>query len=154
MVIDTLMHAPRYEILHPGLKAAFAFLRRPDLASLPVGRHEISGNGVFALVDTGPQRGREAARLEAHRKYIDLRYVIGGTDEIGWRPTRECSRIATPYDPSSDLVFFAEPSAAWITLPPGTFAIFFPEDAHAPLGGSGVLHRIVVKLEVEAGQAP
>jgi beta-galactosidase beta subunit len=33
-------------------------------------------------------------------------------------------------------------------LQPGSFAIFFPEDAHAPLSSTGRVHKIVVKVAV------
>jgi beta-galactosidase beta subunit len=34
----------------------------------------------------------------------------------------------------------------WVAVPPGSFAIFFPHDAHAPLGGEGRVKKAVVKV--------
>jgi biofilm protein TabA len=36
-----------------------------------------------------------------------------------------------------------------VATPPGTFAIFFPEDAHAPMAGEGLIHKVVVKVAVD-----
>ena len=45
-------------------------------------------------------------------------------------------------------MFFADQPLAWAALPPGKFMIFFPEDAHAPLAGSGDLHKAVMKFAI------
>jgi YhcH/YjgK/YiaL family protein len=59
--------------------------------------------------------------------------------------------IAEPYDPQKDIAFFADRPDTWIHVPAGRFAIFFPEDAHAPLGGLGLLKKAVVKIALDAG---
>lgn len=148
MILDRLENLDRYAGVHPGLDLAFAFLRRPELSSLRHGRYEVDGQRVFAIIDREASRGREAARLEAHRKYIDVRFIIEGTDEVGWEATARCRSLATSYDPATDLVFFQDVPALWLPLPAGTVAVYFPHDAHAPLAGQGVLHKVVVKVAV------
>lgn len=83
MILDKLINAERYCILHPGLEEAFKFLRRADLADLPDARYEIDGERVYATIFDGLGKGRKAVKLEAHRKYIDIHYAIAGFDEIG-----------------------------------------------------------------------
>jgi len=36
-----------------------------------------------------------------------------------------------------------------LAFPAGSFAIFFPEDVHAPLGTDGFIHKVVIKVAVE-----
>jgi biofilm protein TabA len=36
-----------------------------------------------------------------------------------------------------------------VTIPQGSFGIFYPEDAHAPMGSDGPLHKVVVKVAVD-----
>ncbi len=148
MIFDTLADANRYESLNPHFAKAFEFLGRTDLAELPDGRHEIDGDNVFAVVLREPGRGREGVTLEAHRKYIDIQFCVAGIDEMGWRPLAECTGDGQGFDESNDLEFFTETPAGWASVPPGSFAIFFPSDAHAPMGGVGDLHKIIVKLAV------
>lgn len=50
MILDTLENADLYANLHPAFAAAFALLRREDLASLPEGRHDIDGDASYAWV--------------------------------------------------------------------------------------------------------
>jgi biofilm protein TabA len=151
MIVDTLAQAARYRALNPLLTAGFEFLAKADLASLPAGRHEIDGSGVFALVGHDTGRGQAGARLEVHRRYLDIQVSLDGRERIGWRPLAECRVVAEPYDAERDIAFFADEPAAWFPLARGWFAIFFPDDAHAPLATSGPLHKVVIKVEVAAG---
>jgi YhcH/YjgK/YiaL family protein len=148
MILDDLANAARYEKLHPGFRPGFEFLRRPDLRTLDTGRHELDGERVFALLNRELGRGREGARLEAHRKYIDIQFLVDGDEEIGWRPTAECREVSEPYDEARDVGFFADPPQAWIALPKGKFMIFFPDDAHAPLAATGPNLKAVIKVAV------
>ncbi|MFH0909965.1 MAG: YhcH/YjgK/YiaL family protein [Planctomycetota bacterium] len=148
MIFDRLSNADRYAALHPGLAQAFAFLRNADPAALPEGRNEIDGDRLFALVVRAEGKGRSGARLEAHRDYLDIQYCVRGGECIGWEDAALCAEESEGYDLEKDLEFFRGEPAAWIDVPSGTFGIFFPEDAHAPLGGTGPLHKIVVKVAV------
>ena len=148
MILDLLAESRRYELLHGDFKSAFAFLKSADWATLPYGRHSINGDRVYCILEKSPGRGRRTTKLEAHRHFIDIRLVIAGKDLIGWKPTCQCSHILSPYDSHNDLEFFRDRPDIWIDLPPGHFAIFFPEDAHAPMSGTGDLVRVVVKVQV------
>ena len=149
MILDRIENAKLYCTLHPSFAAAFEFLRRKDLATLPTGRHEIDGARIYALIEKKPGRGRTGAKMEVHRKHIDIQFAIAGTDEIGWKATGQCRQIQGEFDVEKDRAFYSDSADAWIALPPGTFAIFFPEDAHAPLAGAGELHKAVVKVAVQ-----
>ena len=149
MILDTLAHAARYAGMHPGFAPAFEFLATADLAALAPGRHEIDGDRLYVSVDHKDGRGEDGARLEAHRRYIDIQLTIGGEEEIGWAPLASCVAPDGPFDETKDIVFFGDTPSAWVKVPPGSFAIFFPEDAHAPLGGHGRLKKAIVKIAVE-----
>jgi YhcH/YjgK/YiaL family protein len=149
MIIDTLDNAERYYDLHPAFAQALAFLSRSDLAQLPAERHDIDGDRLFCAISKGPGRPRAEASLEAHRKYVDIQYVIAGAEEMGWKPTAECRTVKTPYDADKDIEFFEDTPETWTDVPPGSFVIFFPEDAHAPLVGEGQIHKAVLKIAVE-----
>jgi YhcH/YjgK/YiaL family protein len=148
MILARLEEADRYASLNPGFAKAFAFLRRSHLAQLAPGRHEIDGDRVYAMVIQAPGRTREAAKLEAHRKYIDVQYSVTATEEMGWKSTPACTRRDSDYDAEKEVELFADPPVAWIGVPPGHFVIFFPEDAHAPMIAEGNLHKVVVKVAV------
>lgn len=146
MVLDDLSNAQRYIALHSQFAAAFEYLHSRRLAELPEGRHEIDGERLFVLVARSPGKGREAARLECHRRYIDIQVTIEGQEEIGWRELGECRQIDEPYVDERDIAFYADRPETWLVMPPGKFAIFYPHDAHAPLAGRGEVFKAVVKV--------
>jgi biofilm protein TabA len=148
MILDDLKNAARYVDLHPGFGEGFEFLRRPQLLGLENGKYALQGDRLFALVNRDPGRGHSGARLEAHRKYIDIQMLLDGSEEIGWRPTAECQRLTDPYQDERDIMFFADQPLAWIPLPVGKFMIFYPEDAHAPLAATGANVKAVIKVAV------
>jgi YhcH/YjgK/YiaL family protein len=149
IIVDRLDRAERYFDMHPAFEKAFAFLHQDTLGQLAPGRHEIDGEKMFCLISNGPGRKREEARLEAHRKYIDIQYVIAGADEMGWKPAAECEIQDEVYDADKDIEFFKDEPRSWTVVPAGSFAIFFPEDAHAPLVSDAAIHKVVLKIAVE-----
>ena len=148
MILDTLPRGHHYEQLHPLFSRAFAALRSMDLAALSPGRHEIDGDRLYLSVDHESGRGRERARLEHHRRYIDIQVCIEGDEQIGWMPVECCQKRDGAFDAGRDVGFFLEQPHTWMTLGPGTFTIFFPADAHAPLAGTGPVKKAILKVLV------
>lgn len=149
MILTRLEDAGRCAPLHPGFAAALEFLRTARPAEMAPGRRALDGERLYVVVDHKEGRGRRGARLEVHRKYIDIQFAVEGTDEIGWRSAAECRRSASGYDAAKDVELFADEPQTWSAVAPGSLAIFFPEDAHAPLGATGLLKKVIVKVAVD-----
>ena len=149
MILDTLTNANRYNDLHPLFPRAFEFLRSTDLTKLVPGRHSIEGEHLFAIVEAVPGRSREEAKLECHRRYIDIQFVLEGVDEMGWKPLADCHQPIDDYSEKNDIQFFDDAPDSWIATSPGAFSIFFPQDAHAPLVSTGNIRKVVLKVAVE-----
>lgn len=148
MIFDHLDQSGRYANLHPLFAKAFEFLRKTDLAALPPGRIALDGDRLYVSIDHKPGRGRDGARLESHRKYIDIQVTISGDEEIGWKRTGQCAEITEPFKPDNDIQFYADAPVAWVAVPRNHFVIYWPEDAHAPLAGAGELRKAIVKVAV------
>ncbi len=148
MLLTTLVDSVRYENLYPGFSSALAFLRRADLEALPTRRHAVEGEQIFAIVERRDAVGRERAVLEAHRRYIDLQYTVSGDEIMGWRTLAECRQTRGDFEEARDVGFYEGAPLVWVPVPPGHLAVFFPEDAHAPLAGSGPLHKVILKVAV------
>ena len=148
MIAASLAGLRRYGSLHPAFARALDFLEHPDLHSLQPGRHEIDGDRLYVSIDRFDGQGHGGARLEVHRRYIDIQVTIDGDEEIGWMPLDECRRPAGSFDETKDVGFFEDAPATWIRVPPGDATIFFPEDAHAPRGGTGSITKAIVKVAV------
>ena len=148
MILSTLSQSGRYAALHPLFPRAFEYIRNTDLLSLAPGRYPIVGEQLFVIVESVPGRTREAAKLECHRRYIDIQMVLDGVDEMGWKGLADCVDPVTDYNAEKDIRFFHDTPATWIATPPGAFCIFFPEDAHAPLVSTGSIRKAIFKIAV------
>ena len=148
MIFSTLANAARYDALHPLFPRAFEFIASTDLLALHPGRYPVDGDRLFAIVEHVHGRPREVAKLECHRRYIDIQLVLAGVDEMGWRQRCDCHQPVADFSVEKDIQFFRDAPASWIQVPPGAFCIFFPEDAHAPLVGSGEIRKVVFKISL------
>jgi len=133
MILDHLDNADRYQHVHPGFAAAFEFLRTQDFSTFKEGG-----------------RGRAGVIFEAHRKYIDIQLTVSGIEEMGWRRTGSCEQVKTPYNAEGDYALYTDAATFWMSTPPGYFAVFFPDDAHAPLAAECDLVKAVMKVAVDS----
>ena len=148
MIIDRLENASRYFQLNPRFEAAFRFLAEADLEAWPVGSTELDGPGLRVDRLQAPAKTRDKIKLEVHRKFIDIQFLISGQEQFSWKLTSECTQAEADYDPVKDRIMYLDAPDAWFPLPTGMFAIFFPEDAHGPMLGEGELSKAVVKVAV------
>ena len=146
MILSTLSQSDRYAALHPLFPRAFEFIRNTDLLALAPGRYPILDKQLFVIVENVAGRVREAAKLECHRRYIDIQLVLEGVDEMGWKALADCTQPVSDYSAEKDIQFFHDAPASWIATPPGAFCIFFPEDAHAPLVSNGNIRKAIFKI--------
>ena len=150
MILDRLDNPFALAAVPPRLGAAVDFLRRRDLDALTPGRHVIDGERLFAIVEEYTTLPPDECRWEAHRAYIDVQFVVRGVERMGFMNiSRAVER--EPYDQSRDVAFF-EPGDDFVTVHAGMFAVFGPEDVHAPRGAAGspaLARKIVVKVAVE-----
>ncbi len=149
MVVDSILSADRYVPLHPLFQQAVEFLRSPGLGGLAEGRYELDGKQLVAIVVRKGGKPRGEAVLEAHTRDIDIHFVLEGRESIGWKSVSDCEKVKTPYDEESDCVFFDDQPVLWADVPAGTFATFFPADAHATMVSPGLLHKVILKVRVE-----
>lgn len=149
MIHDSLDNIERYAGLHPLFPRAIEFMRKSDLNALEPGRHHVVGEDLIAIVEQVNAKVREAARLECHRRYIDIQLVLDGDEEMGWRALKDCRQPVAEFNTEKDIQFFSDKIEAWAKTKPKEFCIFFPQDAHAPLVGSGKIRKIIFKVAVK-----
>lgn len=148
MVVDTLDNLDQYLPLHPRFATAFEFLRRPELDRLPEGWHEIDGREVHVVVAKDPGLGHAEAPREGHRRGIDIHVCLRGTDELGYKPIADCRQVVEPYSEREEVELYGDEPDFWFPLPPGRFAILWPEDMHASRGAAAgtPLHKLILKV--------
>ena len=153
MIFSSLSQSQRYRTLHPLFQQAFDYIRDTDLYNMASGRYQLAGEDLIAIVEHVSGRSKEVAKLEAHRRYIDIQLVLEGDETMGWKPLADCFNPVSEHSEERDIRFFHDAPASWVPVPPDHFCIFFPEDAHAPLVGSGSIRKVIFKVAVNPAQA-
>ena len=148
MILDSLKNAASTLALNPLFKQAFEFIQKNDLSKMEPGKTIIDGDKLFISVMEIDGKTLEAAKMESHVNYIDIQVVISGIETMGWTAIEHCTNAIEPYNTEKDLQFFTDKPSAYFTVNPGEFAIFFPEDGHAPGIGNGPIKKAVVKVLV------
>lgn len=146
MITDTIANAGRYAALHPDFPDAFRLLQTLDFSVLPDGQAETYNPNIRLFIGSKPMRTREAAKPEAHLKHIDIQVPLSGAETYGWAD-RSRLQNGLGYDEKRDIEFFDCTPESWLEIGIGEFALFFPDDAHAPLvGSSKTVRKAVFKI--------
>lgn len=130
---------------------AFQFLKSANLKELPIGKQELEGEHLFVSVAEYYGKQKPDALYEAHKKYIDIQYIIEGEEIIGLT-TLDKVTIKEAYDEEKDITFFDFDGGDYLQATPKNFFLFFPEDVHRPsitTGDSILIKKIVVKILIE-----
>ena len=165
MIHDRLENAATYSGLSEGFRMAFAWLAdqgMEGLAALPEGRISIDGDDVYALVQAYETEARGKRSFETHRKYADIQLLLAGRETIVYRQLGAGTVLLPGLPPLEALSEYSEAKdmAGWklvggidVVVEAGEFAVFFPQDAHAPKVASPApspVRKVVVKVRVQA----
>lgn len=134
-------------------QATFKFLGR-DLEKLEVGKYTLAGDEAFAMISEYQTKDPKDAKWEAHRKYIDLQYVIEGDEKIGLLPLEKAA-APQEYNDAKDLIFFGDNDGEYFQANQKIFFLFFPSDVHRPciqVEESRPVKKLVIKIAVAGNQ--
>lgn len=150
MIYDTLAHIRQYEGILPGVLQGLRFLAETDFSKLPDERFELDGDRVFGFLQSYETReGNDTP--EAHRKYIDIQYLIEGEELVGVGPLEDMTEEVEGH-PDRDIWLYHGPTEN-LTIGKGRFLVLWPGDAHAPciaVDGKPVhCRKCVVKVRVD-----
>ena len=147
MILDALKNKEQYLSLHPRFKMVFDYIDTHDLAAMECGRHDVDGDHIFVMVQELDLRSKEEARLELHRKYIDIQLLLRGDEEVfGWSEKKDCLTPVADFDVEKDIQLFTDVPQCFYTVREGQFSILFPEDGHAPMLGTGKVKKCIFKI--------
>lgn len=152
MILDRIENAPLYRGLSPLMDQALQFLMS-NAATLTPGKTSIKDDAIVASVNDYRARPIESVRLEAHRLFADIQVVLAGRETICWSP-RDICRVTEVYDTKRDVEFYSGHGTSRLVLEPGLFAVFLPDDAHAPGGAAPdgenatcAIRKLVIKVK-------
>jgi YhcH/YjgK/YiaL family protein len=150
MVVDDLKNFENYVSLHPLFAKFLAFCKEHNLAELEEGKIELQGSDLVVNVQHPAGKDRQSARLETHNEFIDIQIPLTHDEEMGYTPAAHLGpdAVDVAYNAEKDITFFKGMADDYITVRPGMFAIFFPQDGHAPCITAQGTKKIVVKVKV------
>ncbi len=129
---------------------ALEVIEKVDFENTELGRHDVNED-FYYLVQKYESKDPEVARHEAHKRYVDIQYVVAGKEAIDIAPAMYME-VTEAYDENRDVVFFKEPKQATrFVLTDGCYAILYPEDSHKPgvrVGESSTVKKIVGKVRI------
>ena len=115
------------------------------------GKYPLLDDDLFIGIDSYETKARADAKLETHQTYVDIQLLLSGSESLEVFPKNGLT-VSEPYDAEKDAEFYQPPAEAPIklTLNPGQFVVFFPEDAHMPClmndHSAQPVQKVVVKL--------
>lgn len=150
MILDSLSNAGKYAGLNPLFAKAFAYINSVDLASLEVAKFDIDGENLRGIVSdkNGVKAEESIAKFECHNAHIDIQVCIRGKETLGWKPRNTCVAPRGEYNAEKDVLFYDDAPDMFFGMTDNQFAIFYPEDVHAPMIGDGPIKKLVIKVKI------
>lgn len=150
MILDQVKNISNYKSLLGDIKPVITFYEECLTEKKDPGQYELDGIRLMVNVDLAAAKSKNEAKLEAHRKYLDIQICLSGSEIIGWKSLDECSAPADSFNQEKDFIFYDDPIDTWIHVPEKHFTIFYPNDAHAPMVGEGTFYKLVFKVLLES----
>lgn len=150
MIFDKVENMSLYFHKLPGFEkieeAYKAFCNNP----IENGRVDIDGDKLWCNVATYTVDPNNPLKYEAHKEYADVQLMFNGAEKFGWANINECD-ITEDFKEGCDIAFMTSENGQFFELKKGYFAVFFPEDAHAPCrksDSSDTAHKLVYKVKL------
>lgn len=151
MILDRIENTRLYVGMHARFAKAFEILRDKNLSKKDDGKYAVDGENIFYTIQRYATKPLSEGKLEAHRKYIDIQFLLEGQEILGYTPLKGLT-IAEEYNLQKDIAFFNTPEdITKVKLESGLFCILFPNDAHLPcrqLNGPAEVRKVVVKIKM------
>lgn len=150
MIYDKIDNLEIYAGISEDIRLGLEWLRdvSPDIEK---GVYELSPR-VKAIVSEYTTKEVNENGFEAHRDYIDIQYLLKGSEKICCLPL-EYLKETKAYDTGKDAAFYEETGIAGqeMLVGNGYFAVFFTQDGHKPglcAGECEAVKKVVVKVKI------
>ncbi|MED1468941.1 YhcH/YjgK/YiaL family protein [Bacillus salipaludis] len=129
MIVDHIRNFHFYKGIHERINQAIDYIQQTDFTNLQTGTQVIDGEDLFFNLIEYETKTPQERFWESHKKYLDVHYLLEGTEQIGLEPFDQME-IKQPYDEQDDYYLLEGNLKSAATLQQGDFMILFPQDAH------------------------
>jgi len=147
MILDRIENAKQYQGLSLRIKKALRYISKTDFTKLENGTYNVVEDEIFAIVNRFETVDAKSEKPEVHRKYIDIQYVFEGEEVLGFS-IKDSQKVYKEYNTEEDYELY-DADLEYVKFSKGMFAIFFPNDLHAPsvhLNNPTSASKVVVKV--------
>ncbi len=146
MILDKIENLAMYASINPFLPKVVEFLKSTDLTSLPAGKTLIDGDNLFVNNSVANGKTAESARIETHDRMIDIQIPLSCPETFGH--TSRANLPESAYNAEKDITFYEGMAENYITVQPGEFVMFFPQDGHAPcISDEDKIVKVIFKVK-------
>ena len=113
------------------VKKAIKYILEIDKSNLKNGKYKVDDYFYFSVQEYETKEENEC-RMESHKKYIDIQYIVEGIERIDNAYTKNL-KIDVPYNWEDDIIFWKNTQNVMSNiLTKGSMAVFYPNNAHRP----------------------
>lgn len=150
MIFDHINNIETYKGLSPDIYEGLNYLKYAS-KELAVGVYEINPR-VKAIVSEYETKQVNEYGYEAHKKNIDIQYLLQGEERIACMPIEKLTETK-PYSEENDAAFFTvNTKPQEMTIGDGYFSVFYPQDGHMPqlcIEKPEMVKKVVIKVKIE-----
>lgn len=128
--VEWIVEPRRYEDeIKKRVEWAVTYLKSLKVTEADVGKH-IVDDDFFYIVQEYTTKPAEECKLESHRKYIDVQFIVEGREEMDIVDVARLS-IKEEYNDEKDVIFWNVPCRmVHLTLNVDNYVVLYPENAH------------------------
>lgn len=145
MVIDYIENINTYSFINKNFEKGVKFAR--SLFDKPVGKYEC--DDIFAFVQEGSTKNTDETKFESHIKYMDIQFVVEGSEILGWQNINKLT-VADEYNEDSDMILYIG-NGENIKISENMFYIVHEKDGHKPcthISNQTNYKKVVLKLKI------
>lgn len=159
MILGDIRNLDQEKHLYPSaVRRGLDYIKLHQLEDAPPGKYELESGKMFAIVQEYITQPISGQQYESHYSYIDIQYLVSGTERIGWKRYNDRLKISFNrlseddiqfYEDNSSLIGVGHGEGSDLIMEPGLFAVFFPTDLHRPCGHvhqESRIRKIVIKI--------
>ncbi len=150
MIIDHIDNSSRYISGNKNIAAALEFIKKhASDPKLQDGQYQVIPGEVIVHVLTRETHDRKDAKMEIHKNFMDIHYMIKGSERCGVASLSE----KIDYDPESDNGFWDCQDDYSIVIGEGEFYAVWPMEPHCPLCNTTEkienIRKIICKVKID-----
>ncbi|OON86651.1 hypothetical protein BXO88_06555 [Oribacterium sp. C9] len=151
MIVDHIKNIERYRGIDDNVLKALSYIKEfASDTSRKDGKYELVPGEIILHVITKETHDRSDARMEIHKNFMDIHYIIKGAEScyVSELPSME----EIDYSEETDNGFWDCQDTGRIQIKEGEFYSVWPLEPHCPLCNAGdekrLIRKIIAKVKV------